>query len=450
MLKMSVPRLKSASSFEEDDSNQEEQERTSFGMDPMLEQDWDLGDDGVVETPSRKRKDVGRIDMQRSRSTNSPNSQASGSRHDSSLGLLTKNFLTLFEESTDNSVDLNKAADILKVKKRRLYDITNVLEGVGLFSKKSKNVIQWVNTEAEQVDQSDGHEKKAAEKDILELQELERALDSHLSSINSALEAVCNQPANKEHLYVTDTLIRALPAFSNDTVFALRAPAGTTIELAQPQFGLHVKSCNGPVEVFLVHHAEDATQQQEGPVQHQQATHSQEQHLLAACSPASQAVTPVGMPMGGISGGLPPPSALDTRNSLSYQYRSATLGPHSAGLRRQNSCSAAPALGHAQQQLLMQQYHLLSPNTALAAAALRHEPLPSPVFKMELSFAAAAGSPLNVAGTMYNAFNSAYGEIDVSAWPTQHGGCLPLSDLYREDVMESMHAMPAGRLLHAS
>jgi hypothetical protein len=29
------------------------------------------------------------------------------------------------------------------VKKRRIYDITNVLEGIGLIEKKSKNNIQW-------------------------------------------------------------------------------------------------------------------------------------------------------------------------------------------------------------------------------------------------------------------------------------------------------------------
>ncbi len=38
----------------------------------------------------------------------------------------------------------SKAADTLNVKqKRRIYDITNVLEGVGLIEKKNKNCIQW-------------------------------------------------------------------------------------------------------------------------------------------------------------------------------------------------------------------------------------------------------------------------------------------------------------------
>lgn len=31
----------------------------------------------------------------------------------------------------------------LKVKKRRIYDITNVMEGVGLIEKQSKNLVRW-------------------------------------------------------------------------------------------------------------------------------------------------------------------------------------------------------------------------------------------------------------------------------------------------------------------
>lgn len=41
-------------------------------------------------------------------------------------------------------VNVLKAADTLAVRqKRRIYDITNVLEGIGLIEKKSKNSIQW-------------------------------------------------------------------------------------------------------------------------------------------------------------------------------------------------------------------------------------------------------------------------------------------------------------------
>jgi len=59
------------------------------------------------------------------------------------LGLLTKKFLYLLQHSADNTLDLNNAAAELGVQKRRIYDITNVLEGINLIEKKSKNIIVW-------------------------------------------------------------------------------------------------------------------------------------------------------------------------------------------------------------------------------------------------------------------------------------------------------------------
>lgn len=66
-----------------------------------------------------------------------------GTRYDTSLGLLTKKFIDLLHESGNGVVDLNAASTFLNVQKRRIYDITNVLEGVGILEKKSKNNIQW-------------------------------------------------------------------------------------------------------------------------------------------------------------------------------------------------------------------------------------------------------------------------------------------------------------------
>lgn len=76
-------------------------------------------------------------------------------------GLLTRKFLDLMKSAEDGILDLNAAATVLKVsktvrltskntviislqvQKRRIYDITNVLEGIGIIVKKSKNNIQW-------------------------------------------------------------------------------------------------------------------------------------------------------------------------------------------------------------------------------------------------------------------------------------------------------------------
>jgi len=45
---------------------------------------------------------------------------------------------------------LNDAVDELQVQKRRIYDITNVLEGIGLIEKYKKNKIKWTSLEEDQ------------------------------------------------------------------------------------------------------------------------------------------------------------------------------------------------------------------------------------------------------------------------------------------------------------
>ena len=72
--------------------------------------------------------------------TESPPSEK---KTETSLGALTKKFCELLHASPDGVLDLNEVAETLHVQKRRIYDITNVLEGVGLISKASKNHIKW-------------------------------------------------------------------------------------------------------------------------------------------------------------------------------------------------------------------------------------------------------------------------------------------------------------------
>ena len=50
-------------------------------------------------------------------------------RHENSLGELTKKFIELLMKADNMCIDLNEAVALLDVQKRRIYDITNVLEG---------------------------------------------------------------------------------------------------------------------------------------------------------------------------------------------------------------------------------------------------------------------------------------------------------------------------------
>lgn len=70
-----------------------------------------------------------------------------GCRYDSSLGLLTRKFIGLMEEAEGGVLDLNKAAEALHVQKRRIYDITNVLEGIGLIGKSGKNNVRFTTSQ---------------------------------------------------------------------------------------------------------------------------------------------------------------------------------------------------------------------------------------------------------------------------------------------------------------
>ncbi|GMR34034.1 hypothetical protein PMAYCL1PPCAC_04229, partial [Pristionchus mayeri] len=60
-----------------------------------------------------------------------------GGRLENSLLVLTRKFMELRNRSED--LNLNEAATTLGVQKRRLYDITNVLEGIDLIVKTGKN-----------------------------------------------------------------------------------------------------------------------------------------------------------------------------------------------------------------------------------------------------------------------------------------------------------------------
>jgi hypothetical protein len=68
---------------------------------------------------------------------------SAAARSETSLVLLTKRFMEMIRNNAEGVVDLNVTAGSLGVSKRRLYDITNVMEGIAFIHKKSKNQIQW-------------------------------------------------------------------------------------------------------------------------------------------------------------------------------------------------------------------------------------------------------------------------------------------------------------------
>ena len=65
-------------------------------------------------------------------------------RQENSLCQLTKKVLEYIKNNNKLNININELVKDLGVKKRRIYDITNVLQGIGYIEKKGKNEIIWV------------------------------------------------------------------------------------------------------------------------------------------------------------------------------------------------------------------------------------------------------------------------------------------------------------------
>ena len=64
-------------------------------------------------------------------------------RQENSLCQLTKNFIKYIKNQGKVNININEIVEKLTVKKRRIYDITNVLQGIGYIQKTGKNEILW-------------------------------------------------------------------------------------------------------------------------------------------------------------------------------------------------------------------------------------------------------------------------------------------------------------------
>jgi hypothetical protein len=65
-------------------------------------------------------------------------------RSEKSLETLASRFMESIKKKKADIIDISWLSQVLKVQRRRIYDITNVLEGIGVLSKNGKNRIKWV------------------------------------------------------------------------------------------------------------------------------------------------------------------------------------------------------------------------------------------------------------------------------------------------------------------
>ena len=231
-------------------------------------------------------------------------------RYDSSLGILTKRFVHLLKNAPGNRVDLNKAASDLGVQKRRIYDITNVLEGIGLIQKEAKNHVSWCDDPEVDLSRSvditldpettegsiapptaTSSELTVAKNKAKALQDEEVVLEQCLEFFSQQSSAfplerdpipASERPSRpdylppgvdvaKPYMYVRYSDLSELDIYKQDTVIGVRAPKGTNLEVPDPEQGMEpgakryqmflsstkpqsgkTSGSGGPIDVYLV------------------------------------------------------------------------------------------------------------------------------------------------------------------------------------------------------
>lgn len=182
-----------------------------------------------------------------------------GSRIESSLGVITKRFLQLLTEAPQMELDLNYAAAALDIHKRRLYDITNVLEGIGYIKKKLKNHVKYIGGKGENRCGSCGGTAILPTRETDEVGRLlkkEKEIDEQLKEANTELQALANEEENIKMAYVTYNDLKTLEDFCSVSLFAVKTPPGTLLDFPPPENPgenvLTLTSSSGKIDVFYL------------------------------------------------------------------------------------------------------------------------------------------------------------------------------------------------------
>lgn len=222
---------------------------------------------------------------------------------------LTKRFVKLLNSNQERVINLNDASQKLSVAKRRIYDITNVLEGIGLLQKTAKNVTKWIDCPSDSAlaappssndthhhhhnhhllsnsnstspettttttttsltlnGNSDnisptGQDIKSAtpginlnglpDAELLALLKTYQALDEGVNELLSNID----QQLSSDDAYVTYHDIKS--SFNDQTVIAVKAPPETRLEVNE-HLQIAIKSERGQIEVYLYQHPNNNT-----------------------------------------------------------------------------------------------------------------------------------------------------------------------------------------------
>lgn len=171
-------------------------------------------------------------------------------RQENSLGELTKSFINYVKDSGTETININDLVKKLKVKKRRIYDITNVLEGIGYIKKHAKNEISWLRIEMlrddnhsranfiQSLQNTSSSQNKKGKNQLVLIKELEaqnKQLDASISKLKKKFVAISSNEEFSQYGYVTFDDLKILTTTEKINILGIKAPKGTSLEIINPE-----------------------------------------------------------------------------------------------------------------------------------------------------------------------------------------------------------------------
>ncbi|XP_030569014.1 transcription factor E2F2 [Drosophila novamexicana] len=204
-----------------------------------------------IDLPTEPQKPKIQIQQQQQQSTQTsqtPQPHSQQQRSVGSLVLLTQKFVELMKQN-GGSIDLKEATKILDVQKRRIYDITNVLEGIGLIDKgRHCSLVRWRGGGFNNA--KDRKEYDIACERTNHLKTIEEDLDRQLEYAQRNLHYIMQDPTNQSYAYVTrDDLLKI---YGDDSVFTI-PNYDEEVEIQRSDHELRVSLDNGStIDIRLV------------------------------------------------------------------------------------------------------------------------------------------------------------------------------------------------------
>ena len=156
---------------------------------------------------------------------------------ENSLGKLTKDFINYIKTEGRKSININDLVNKLGVKKRRIYDITNVLQGIEYLQKSGKNEIIWTKTitnKSKAKKKPSLIKKNNNNKQKLNREELEKEkkeLDDDIEKFKAEFNSIAKKGEFEEYGYITLDDIKKLSINKKVDLVVIKATKGTVMNV---------------------------------------------------------------------------------------------------------------------------------------------------------------------------------------------------------------------------